>query len=125
MMILRGLPFNVTEADVKTFIEEAGASKMLALVERPISLLSNPQGRPSGFAEVQLDKCANYWEVHEKLNMQRLGGRYIEVLTSRGGKTSSNGWGTPSSSRHSGDRGKRRDPWRRGAFGEKSGSATF
>jgi len=114
-LILRGLPFNCTVDDVVSFIEQAGALEFLAPVLKPIALLSNPQGRPSGFAEVQLIKTANYHEVFGKLNMQTLGGRYIEVLTPRGNKAVH--WATTSSRQGVGG-GKQRDQkdsWRRPA----------
>jgi len=107
-LILRGLPFNVTEGDVASFIDERGAFQFLAPGPKPIALLTNPQGRPSGFAEVQLIKTANYYEVFKKLNMQSLGGRYIEVLTPRGNKAGSN-WASPTS-RHGRQR-EQKDSW--------------
>jgi hypothetical protein len=78
-LMLRGLPFSATEEDVVEFIEQMGASDTLA-PGHSVSLLINSQGRPSGFAEVQLAKASMFWEVQEKLHMQRLGGRYIEAL---------------------------------------------
>lgn len=83
VLVLRGLPFNVIEADVAAFLEQAGVSDSL-VGYKPISLLSNASGKPSGFAEIQLKRDVNYWEVQEKLHMQRLGSRYIEVLPPRG-----------------------------------------
>lgn len=82
-MTLRGLPFSLSEADLLHFIEEAGVSKYDLARDRPCSLLQNPQGRPSGFAEIQLASGADFWEVREKIHMQRLGGRYIEALAPR------------------------------------------
>jgi hypothetical protein len=80
-LVLRGLPFTVTKEDIISFIQGAGAYQ--SLTEDPVSLLSNRQGRPSGFAEVKLAHASDFWDVHEKLHMQRLGGRYIEVLPPR------------------------------------------
>jgi len=108
-IILRGLPFNVTEADVLDFVEDAGASKSLA-PSQPIFLLQNAQGRPSGFAEVQLNKNAHFWEVQKLLHMQRLGNRYIEALPLRHGGR----FGGAASARH-GTKGGNRDAWRRSA----------
>jgi hypothetical protein len=82
-LVLRGLPFTVTEAELTSFIEEAGAKDYLAPVAKPINLLSNTQGRPSGFAELHLAKSADFWEVRDKLHMQYFGNRYIEVLPHR------------------------------------------
>jgi hypothetical protein len=84
-LILRGLPFNVTEAEVAAFVEQNGAMNDLSPV-RPITLLDNAQGRPSGFAELHLNKNATFYEVHEKLHMGRLGSRYIEALPRGRGK---------------------------------------
>lgn len=102
-LVLRGLPFNVTEADVMAFIEQAGCAKALARNDS-ITLLTNQQGRPSGFAELQLNRASDFWEVQEKLHMQRLGTRYVEALPPRGGKA---GWGMSTT------RQVKRDSWRR------------
>jgi len=103
-IVLRGLPFNVTEADVMDFIVQAGCAKAIAKND-PITLLSNQQGRPSGFAEIQLNRPNEFWEVQEKLHMQRLGTRYVEALPPRG----KGAWGASPASRHT----AKRDPWRR------------
>jgi len=82
VVVLRGLPFNVTEADMAAFLEQAGVSSALASC-KPVNLLTNASGKPSGYAEIQLKSEVHYWEVHEKLHMQRLGSRYIEVFPQR------------------------------------------
>lgn len=89
-LMLRGLPYTATEADLFSFLEEAGVADCLAEGPGAISLLSNPRGKPSGFAELRLSQHTNFWEVQEKLHMRRLGGRYIEALPPRSGKTT---WG--------------------------------
>jgi len=109
-IVLRGLPFNVTEADVLDFVEDAGAIKSLA-PSRPILLLQNKQGRPSGFAEVHLNKHANFREVQEMLHMQQLGNRYVEALPPRHGGR----FGAAASARHGGTKNGNRDTWRRPA----------
>jgi RNA recognition motif-containing protein len=79
-LILRGLPFNVTEGEVRTFIKEAGVSRYLSPEDGAVSLITNMQGRPSGYAELQLAKATDYWEVRPKLHMRYFGQRYVEVL---------------------------------------------
>mmetsp|Transcript_24987 Transcript_24987/g.63359 ORF Transcript_24987/g.63359 Transcript_24987/m.63359 type:complete len:302 (-) Transcript_24987:344-1249(-) len=101
-VILRGLPFTATVADVMDLITQAGCAHALARHD-PITLLSNGKGRPSGFAEVQLNHPNDFWEVKEKLHMQRLGNRYVEALPPRG----KGGWGASPASRQT----ARRDPW--------------
>lgn len=96
-LVLRGLPFNITEADIAAFIEQHGVSGDLA-PGRPISLMTTPQGKSSGFAEVQLNMHANYPEIEQKLHMQCIGERYIEVLPPQArGKFGS--WKPPTSRR--------------------------
>jgi len=80
VLTLRGLPFQTTEAEVVNFIEEAGCKQWLANVSRPVCLLSNPQGRPSGYAEIQLARSSDFHEVRGKLHMRFFGQRYVEVL---------------------------------------------
>eukprot|EP00927_Polykrikos_kofoidii_P079208 TRINITY_DN75996_c0_g1_i1.p1 TRINITY_DN75996_c0_g1~~TRINITY_DN75996_c0_g1_i1.p1 ORF type:complete len:303 (-),score=34.92 TRINITY_DN75996_c0_g1_i1:197-1105(-) len=79
LLILRGLPFMATEADVASFVEKAGVSRSLAK-NQPISLLDDAIGRPSGFCVLQLAVASELQEVQRKLHMQRLGSRYIEAL---------------------------------------------
>lgn len=79
LLVLRGLPFTATEADIAAFVERAGVAHSLAS-ERPISLLDDALGRPSGFAVLQLTGVADFHEVHRKLHMQHLGSRYVEAL---------------------------------------------
>lgn len=85
VLLLRGLPFAVTEHELMTFLEENCVMEYLA--SRPVVLLTNANGRPSGFAEVKMNTTADFWEVREMLHMQRLGGRYIEVLSPTGNKS--------------------------------------
>lgn len=80
VLTLRGLPFQTTEGEVLSFVEEAGCKPWLAQVSRPVHLLSNAQGRPSGYAEIQLGRFSDYHEVRAKLHMQYFGQRYVEVL---------------------------------------------
>jgi hypothetical protein len=85
VLTLRGLPFQTSEAEVYDFIVEAGCKQWLAQISRPISLLSNPAGRPSGYAEVHLARSTDYQEVRGKLHMQYFGQRYVEVLPQKHG----------------------------------------
>jgi RNA recognition motif-containing protein len=78
-LVLRGLPFSASECDVADFLERCGVLGSLA-PGRPIILLVNPQGRPSGFAEVNMVGEVEAEEARPAIHMQRLGGRYIEVL---------------------------------------------
>lgn len=81
LLILRGLPFAVTEAEVMNYIERAGVREYL--VPHSLILLSNKQGRPSGFAEVQLLSAADFCQVRKQLHYGRIGGRYIEAMPPR------------------------------------------
>lgn len=96
-LVLRGLPFNIAEADILSFIKLAGLSRDDLTRDSGILLLTNAQGRPSGFAEIHLNRAVDLREVHERLHMKRIGGRYIEVLAPRqvrkrgGGGNSRNG----------------------------------
>lgn len=80
MLVLRGLPFSATSADVAYLVQKAGATANLAASPRAIALLQDASGRPSGFCAVRLSCAAVLQEVQRKLHMQRLGTRYIEAL---------------------------------------------
>jgi len=82
-LVLRGLPFTTSESEIKLFLERAGVGSKDVLKEVGIVLLSNPQGRATGFAEIHLAHGAHFAHVREKIHMQQLGGRYIEVLPPR------------------------------------------
>lgn len=85
-LVLRGLPFNVTEAEVYDFIEEVGAKRYLAHIDNPVNLLTNAQGKPSGFAEVHVGRTSDMAEVRGKIHNKYFGNRYIEVLPYRSEK---------------------------------------
>jgi len=107
-LVLRGLPFTVTEAEVYAFLEEMGAKDWIA--PNAVKLLTTQQGRPSGFAEIYLAKSAYYWEVQQKLHFQYFGNRYVEVLPPRAASAA----GTPTAGggyRHS-NYGSRNFSWR-------------
>lgn len=80
-VVLRGLPFTITEAEVLAFVRNAGV-RSEDLVDGVV-LLANAQGRPSGFAEIHLSKNADFWQIRQRLHMQTLGERYIEALPPR------------------------------------------
>jgi len=80
LLVLRGLPFMASEADVAAFVEKTGSTRTLSVAGRQISLLDDALGRPSGFCVLNLASSAELQEVQRKLHMQRLGSRYIEAL---------------------------------------------
>lgn len=86
-LVLRGLPFNVTEDQVIDFVEQSGISWALAEEGADgnpvVHLLVNAQGRPSGFAEIRLARESDFWEARAGVHMKSLGGRYIEALPPR------------------------------------------
>merc|ERR1712194_570192 len=71
---------SATECDVTAFLEGCGVRGTLAS-ERPVVLLS-VRGRPSGLAEVHFVSVAAAEAAYHAVHMQRMGNRYIEVLTS-------------------------------------------
>jgi hypothetical protein len=79
-VVLRGLPFDVTEQQVLAFAEKAGVARNDLAPDSSVVLLTNSQGRASGFAEVHLAEGVDLWTVRKSLHMQHLGGRYIEAL---------------------------------------------
>jgi len=91
-VILRGLPFNATECEIKAFIKRQGVSQK-DVAKDGVALLANTQGRPSGFAEITLAPGADFWAVRELLHMQRIGSRYIEVLPPRQSRKRNSGGG--------------------------------
>lgn len=94
-LVLRGLPFSATECDLACFLEHCGVLGNLA-PGRPIRLLLNPQGRLSGFAEVNMVGATEAVEARSAIHLQRLGTRYIEVLPP-GPPKLPNGGGSPKS----------------------------
>jgi RNA recognition motif-containing protein len=90
-LVLRGLPFTATECDLADFLEQCGVLGSLA-PGRPIVLLVNPQGRLSGFAEVNMVGEAEADEARASIHMQRMGNRYIEVLPAAPAKGNGSGW---------------------------------
>lgn len=82
-LVLRGLPFNVSEPEILKFVVQAGVNRDDLAPAGGVVLVANFEGRPSGFAEVHLAPGADFWDVRQKLHMQRLGGRYIEALPPR------------------------------------------
>lgn len=101
-LVLRGLPFNSTEAEVRSFVESCGVSSDDLSSDGGVVLLANAQGRPSGFAEVHLARAADFWQIQELLHKQNLGGRYVEALEPRPARKPGGG-----SSRRSGKQWRR------------------
>jgi hypothetical protein len=121
VLTLRGLPFVTTEAEVYDFVLEAGCKQWLAPISRPICLLNNLQGRPSGYAEIHLARASDFHLVRTALHMQYFGQRYVEVLPQRQGAPAGSHSGARSDYYETERRGDRRDrdrggrSWRRGS----------
>lgn len=73
---LRGLPFHATIADIRAFLGEHSNG----LAAGSIQLLLNRDGRPSGFARVQLASPQAAQACREALHRKQMGDRYVEVL---------------------------------------------
>jgi len=87
-IVLRGLPFTATEAQVLEFVKKSGVRSKDLLSSECVSLLANAEGRPSGFAEIRLSKSAKFADVYRRLHMKYLGDRYIEALPPKSGNKS-------------------------------------
>ncbi|CAK8988364.1 unnamed protein product [Durusdinium trenchii] len=81
---LRGLPFRASIEDVKAFLGDH--AKYLNPEKKPnICLLSNRDGRPSGFARIFFVSPQAAHKCKEALHRKQMGDRYVEVLgTDRG-----------------------------------------
>lgn len=101
-LVLRGLPFNSTEAEIRSFVENCGVHSDDLSADGGVVLLANAQGRPSGFAEVHLARAADFWQIQQLLHKQNLGGRYVEALEPRPARKPGGG-----SSRRSGKQWRR------------------
>lgn len=76
---LRGLPFRASIEDVRTFLGEH--AKYLNPEKNPnICLLSNRDGRPSGFARVFFANPQAAHKCKDALHRKQMGDRYVEVL---------------------------------------------
>eukprot|EP00927_Polykrikos_kofoidii_P008138 TRINITY_DN13379_c0_g1_i1.p1 TRINITY_DN13379_c0_g1~~TRINITY_DN13379_c0_g1_i1.p1 ORF type:complete len:303 (-),score=42.54 TRINITY_DN13379_c0_g1_i1:117-1025(-) len=78
-VILRGLPYQVTEDEIAEFLSEQGIGAFLA-IEKPVTIVLTAQGRPSGLAEVRLMPFADMPLVRQMVDRKYLGGRYVEVF---------------------------------------------
>jgi len=87
-IVLRGLPFTVTEAEVLDFAKKSGVRSKDLQPSKCVSLLANAEGRPSGFAEIRLSNSAAFADVFRRLHMKYLGDRYIEALPPKSGNKS-------------------------------------
>jgi hypothetical protein len=79
-VVLRGLPYDVTEHQVLAFVKKAGVARKDLAPKSKVVLLTNSKGRSSGLAEVHLAEGVDLWSVRQRLHMRDLGGRYIEAL---------------------------------------------
>lgn len=104
VLVLRGLPFNTTEAEIAAFLKKSGVKQESLIPDRKIVLLANVQGRASGFAEIHLAPGADFNDIRNRLHMQHLGGRYIEALP-------------PRSTKKLGGSGRKPKGWRRSGSG--------
>lgn len=77
-LVLRGLPFSVTEVAVRRFLRKH--MSLAELAEENAVVLVSEKGRPSGFAEIYLAPAVDSNWVKQRLHMQHLGERYIEAL---------------------------------------------
>ena len=78
---LRGLPFRASTEDVRTFLGEH--ANYLSTEKNPnICLLSNRDGRPSGFARVFFTSPQAAHKCKDALHRKQMGDRYVEVLAS-------------------------------------------
>ncbi|CAK0879825.1 unnamed protein product [Prorocentrum cordatum] len=91
---LRGLPYRATVTDVKGFLGRHGRNLKDERLGHPIRLIMNRDGRPSGFACVQLNSPMAARAARDELNGRMLdvaggasvdggavrGGRYVEVF---------------------------------------------
>ncbi|CAE7556671.1 Esrp2, partial [Symbiodinium necroappetens] len=75
---LRGLPFRATIADVMNFLGDH--ARFLSPVRDNIRLLSNRDGRPSGFARVFFVSPQAAHKCRDALHKKQMENRYIEVL---------------------------------------------
>eukprot|EP00927_Polykrikos_kofoidii_P053618 TRINITY_DN48212_c0_g1_i1.p1 TRINITY_DN48212_c0_g1~~TRINITY_DN48212_c0_g1_i1.p1 ORF type:complete len:291 (+),score=39.95 TRINITY_DN48212_c0_g1_i1:101-973(+) len=78
-LILRGLPFQVGEGEIKDFLCDNGVQALLA-PSNPVTLILTQNGKPSGLAELRLAPFADMSLVRNMLDYKYLGGRYVEVL---------------------------------------------
>jgi hypothetical protein len=112
ILSLRGLPFSTTEDEVYTFIEELGCTEWLAQIAKPITLVENAQGKPTGFAEITLAKTADFGTVRSKIHLQYFGKRYVEVMPQKAAFCTGRGGGGRRGDRDRPD-DRFRDNWRR------------
>eukprot|EP00747_Dinoflagellata_sp_TGD_P187964 gnl/TRDRNA2_/TRDRNA2_46198_c0_seq1.p1 gnl/TRDRNA2_/TRDRNA2_46198_c0~~gnl/TRDRNA2_/TRDRNA2_46198_c0_seq1.p1 ORF type:complete len:920 (-),score=160.57 gnl/TRDRNA2_/TRDRNA2_46198_c0_seq1:84-2468(-) len=84
---LRGLPYRATVEDVRTFLGEHAANldcwrggNNEATVGESVRLVFNRDGRPSGFARVQLNSPEAARRCRDQLHLQQMDDRYVEVF---------------------------------------------
>ncbi|EUD66241.1 hypothetical protein C922_03436 [Plasmodium inui San Antonio 1] len=74
---LRGLPFDATEEEIKTFFKNF----QLAKVGYPIHIIRGVKNKPTGQAHVYFDDEEEARKACETLNRKFLRNRYIEIYT--------------------------------------------
>ncbi|PAA59838.1 hypothetical protein BOX15_Mlig028543g1, partial [Macrostomum lignano] len=85
---MRGLPYSASESDIRQFFAPLTAAH--------VEIRFNPDGRPSGEADVDFDSEADCRRAMEK-NKQHLGSRYVDLFLHRagGGGRGAGGGGPP------------------------------
>eukprot|EP00927_Polykrikos_kofoidii_P008141 TRINITY_DN13379_c0_g3_i1.p1 TRINITY_DN13379_c0_g3~~TRINITY_DN13379_c0_g3_i1.p1 ORF type:complete len:318 (-),score=36.81 TRINITY_DN13379_c0_g3_i1:43-888(-) len=78
-LILRGLPYQIAESEIKDFLSENGALAFLSVI-KPVTIIFTPTGKPSGLAELRLAPFADMALVRSLIDFKYLGGRYVEVF---------------------------------------------
>mmetsp|Transcript_19777 Transcript_19777/g.44553 ORF Transcript_19777/g.44553 Transcript_19777/m.44553 type:complete len:722 (+) Transcript_19777:46-2211(+) len=74
---LRGLPYRATDEDIRDFLGDF-ASHLSN--ESSIRLVTNRDGRPSGFATVQLTSPEAAQQCRDQLHLRSMEDRYVEVF---------------------------------------------
>ncbi|CAK9019705.1 unnamed protein product [Durusdinium trenchii] len=82
---LRGLPFRASIEDVKGFLGDH-AKYLNPEKKLNICLLSNRDGRPSGFARIFFVSPQAAYKCKDALHRKQMGDRYVEVLATDRGK---------------------------------------
>lgn len=78
---LRGLPWDTTEQDIYSFFAKYDLVEMIAEGDaKAVKLLTKPNGKPSGQAEVQMVGSEEALLAKGAIHGQYMGRRYIEVI---------------------------------------------
>lgn len=80
-VVLRGLPFKATDMTVLQFICHAGCKQFLAPTDKPIKILNDVHGRPSGYCKIYVARSSHIEELKDRLHLRYFDNtRYVEVL---------------------------------------------